>query len=89
MAIIRWSPLRDLMRMREMMDEMCECEDGYCWSEVREFAPAVDVYQNKDEVVVETALPGVDPNKVDISVEDDTLVIKGKTQTKEEKNSGS
>lgn len=84
MAIIRWSPLRDLMRMREAMDEMFD-EDWSRFPEVREFAPAVDVYQTKDKVVVETALPGVDPDKVDISVEDDTLVIKGKTQSKEEK----
>jgi len=37
---------------------------------------AIDVYETKDEVVVETPLAGIDPKDVDISVENEVLTIK-------------
>jgi HSP20 family protein len=49
-----------------------------------DFSPAMDVYQDKDNVIVETPLAGVDPEKVDISIENDVLTISGKTEEKKE-----
>jgi len=57
--------------------------------EMEGFTPAIDVYQTKDKVVVETPLPKIDPEKVDISIENDILTIKGETEKRtevEEKN---
>jgi HSP20 family protein len=51
---------------------------------LRAFVPAMDVYQDKDNVYVETALAGVDPEKVEISIENDVLTIKGSTEKKSE-----
>ncbi len=84
MAIIRWTPFHDVLRMRDAMDDFFE--EGYMprWPEVKEFAPAIDVSQDKENVYVETELPGIEPDKVDISVEDDTLMIKGETKMKKE-----
>lgn len=48
------------------------------------YTPAVDVYQDKDNVVVETPLAGVDPEKVNVSVENDVLKIEGKSEHKSE-----
>ncbi len=39
--------------------------------------PEVDVYDRSDKVVVEVELPGVDRKDVDLSVEEDHLVIQG------------
>lgn len=50
----------------------------------RGFAPAVDVYQDKDNVYVETPLPGIDPSKVEISIENDILSISGGSEKKTE-----
>ena len=48
--------------------------------------PAVDVYEQGDNVVVETQLPGIDPDNVKIEVTDDVLKIIGeKKEEKEEK----
>ncbi|MFZ2189062.1 MAG: Hsp20/alpha crystallin family protein [Candidatus Moraniibacteriota bacterium] len=72
-GIIQWSPMRDLNRFFE--------ED--MWEGVN-FTPAVDVYQDRDNVIVETPLAGVDPEKVEISVENDVLTISGATEGKKE-----
>ena len=48
------------------------------------FTPAVDIYQTKDAVVVETAVANIDPDKVDISIENDVLTIEGQSEKKSE-----
>ena len=48
------------------------------------FVPAVDVYEDKDNVIVETQLAGIDPEKVSISIENDILCIKGESEKKSE-----
>ncbi len=48
------------------------------------FAPAVDVYQDKDNVIVEMDIPGIEAEKVDISVENDVLTVSGSREEKKE-----
>lgn len=46
--------------------------------------PAIDMYEDKDNVIVETQLAGIDPNKVDIAIENDVLSIKGEAEKQSE-----
>lgn len=39
--------------------------------------PSTDIYENKNEIIVQLMLAGVDPNKIIITVNMNTLVIKG------------
>jgi len=48
------------------------------------FTPAVDMYEDKENIVVETQLGGIDPEKVDISIENNVLTIKGESEKKSE-----
>jgi len=48
------------------------------------FVPALDVYQDNDSVMIEAPLPGINPENVTISVENDVLTIEGKTEKKTE-----
>lgn len=73
-SIINWSPMRDLDRF---------FEDGISWNDF-DFVPAMDIYQDKDNVIVETSVVGIDPERVDISIENDVLTISGKTEEKKE-----
>ncbi|HWQ99735.1 MAG TPA: Hsp20/alpha crystallin family protein [Candidatus Methylomirabilis sp.] len=50
----------------------------------RGIVPPVDMYQTRDAVVVETPLAGVDPDKVDVAVENGILTIKGSMEKKTE-----
>jgi len=75
-GIINWTPgfpFRDLDKV---------FEEGM-WSDV-DFTPAIDVYQDSDNVIVETPLPGVDPEKVEITIENDVLTISGKSEDEKE-----
>lgn len=78
MALIRWTPLL------EPFEEM-EKAFGDLMPQVRHgFTPALDVYDNTDAIVVETPLPGVDPTRVDIVIENGVLTIKGNMEKKRE-----
>lgn len=79
MSIIKWRPLF----AEEFSDFNKEFED-FGLTQTKNFVPAIDVYQDKNNVIVETPLPGVDPEKVDISIENDVLVIKGESEEKKE-----
>lgn len=48
------------------------------------FAPAMDIYEDENNVFVESSLPGIDPKDVEISVENDILTIEGRTEKKSE-----
>lgn len=69
MPIVRWSPM--FPDMDEFFAPM---------SQDMAFSPAMDVYEDKDNVVVETPLAGIDPDKVEISIEDNVLKISGKSE---------
>ena len=56
---------------------------------MKNFVPAMDVYQTKDAVVVEAPLAGVDPKDIDVSVENGILTVQGQMKKEhevEEKN---
>ena len=85
MPIIKWTPfLQPFEDMDKMFEDYMPARGGFTG-----LVPAVDVYQDKDKVYVETQLAGIDPEKVDISIENDVLIIKGeneKTSEVDDKN---
>jgi HSP20 family protein len=86
--LVRWEPFRDLVSLREAMDRLFEesfVRPQGDWPMPTEAgALAVDVYETEDAVVVKSAIPGVKPEGIDISLTGDTLTIKGETKFEEE-----
>jgi HSP20 family protein len=50
----------------------------------REWSPAVEVLETKDEVVVKAELPGMKESDIDVSVTDGLLTIRGERKHEEE-----
>ncbi len=48
------------------------------------FIPAIDVYTEKNNLVVEVPLAGIDPKDVEVTIENNVLTIKGKSEKKTE-----
>ena len=49
------------------------------------FAPAVNIWEDENNVYVEAPLPGVDPENVNIAIENDILTIEGMQEKKKRK----
>ena len=81
MSLIKWTPFFPEF---EDMDKVFESMLPTVRGERFGFTPAVDMYEDKDNIVVETQLGGIDPEKVDISIENNVLTIKGESEKKSE-----
>jgi HSP20 family protein len=47
-------------------------------------APALDVYEQKDDLIVKAEIPGLTKDEIDITLEGNTLMIKGEKKKEEE-----
>lgn len=88
MSLIRWEPFQELVSLREAMNRLFE--ESFVWPWPERLVPGrvgsvpLDVYETEDTVVVKAALPGIKPEDVDITVRENTLVIKGEAKAAEE-----
>lgn len=83
--LTRWDPFREMMSLRSTMDRLF---DSAMASSPTSWRPltwelALDVVENSDEYVVKASVPGVNPDDLEITFNNNTLTIKG--ELKEEK----
>ena len=83
MGIVRWEPFRDLLSLQDRMNRLFdESVRGMSrggeeeWTQ-GSWAPAIDIYEQGNQVVLKAELPGVDPKNVDIHIENNTLTLRG------------
>ncbi|MFQ5585758.1 MAG: Hsp20/alpha crystallin family protein [Thermodesulfobacteriota bacterium] len=96
MALEKWNPFKELDIMRREIDRLWDEFSptsrktffGAPWraltAEEGVATPAVDVIDKKDAVVVKAELPGIDKEKIDITIEDDNLIIRSELKQEEE-----
>jgi len=80
--LIKWTPFLDQFEdLEKFVDQTMGLGSGI---RAQHFAPPIDIYETKDAVVVESPLAGIDPEKVDISIENDVLIMRGQSEKKSE-----
>ncbi len=88
MAIVRWEPFRDLMATQREFDRLFREAFSPALAEgevsTRTWAPPVDIYENGENLVLKVELPGINPDDVEIRVEDNTLYLKGERKFEKE-----
>ncbi|MEZ0284825.1 MAG: Hsp20/alpha crystallin family protein [Thermoleophilia bacterium] len=83
--IIRWDPFRDLFALRAEMDRLLARVPGPGESSLpRRWAPASDVVETDDAIVITAELPGVKDEDVAITVENGVLRISGERRLEHE-----
>lgn len=84
MSIVRYDPFRDLRSLQEEVNRLFStnltrsfAEEGIgrgAWS------PSVDIYENKDEIVLEAELPGMRREDFELSIENNVITLRGERQ---------
>ncbi len=74
--LAEWNPIRDLIQMREALDRAFERRTSYAHDGKTCYRLPIDAYSTDDTVVIEAAIPGADPDEVDISINGDSLTIR-------------
>lgn len=88
MAIVRWEPFRDLLANRDPFNRLFNESFSRFFGDdelsTRPWAPAVDIYETPEDLVLKAELPGVNPNDLEVRVEDSTLYLKGQRKFESE-----
>ncbi len=95
MALVRWAPEREIDRFRREIDKIFEdffspgrfpSLFGRVTRELEDFGtfPAIDVYDDKENIVVKAEVPGLKKDDIEIQIKGRDLVIKGEKKKEEE-----
>lgn len=92
MNIVRYDPFRELRNLQDEMTRLFTASPA--GSSSREdmmtgaWAPTVDIFENKDNLVLEAELPGMKRDDFDLSFENNMLTLKGERrfEKKDEKD---
>lgn len=88
MELVRWNPNRRFVRLNSDFDRVF---DNFFtpFSGLRrkidpeKWTPKVDVYDDKDNIILKAELPGIDKKDIDVDVDDGVLTIKGSRSSEE------
>jgi HSP20 family protein len=89
MAIIRWDPFRDLVSLRDRMNRLFEDAVSTARSSEKDmfsstWAPAVDIYEDESQLVLNAEVPGIAEKDIEVKIEDNTLSIQGERKLEKE-----
>ena len=90
-SLIRWEPFRDIHTLQDRLNRVFgdlshrpgSTDEGLT---AGPWTPQVDVYETNDSIVLKADLPGMNQNDVEISVEGNTLTVKGERKFEKEVN---
>ena len=88
----RWDPFSDLRQMQNTMDRMwrrmgTSSRNSEGSPEMEAWAVPLDVTQHGEDTVIRASMPGVSPEDIQVSIEDNVLTIRGHS-TKEVRDEG-
>lgn len=91
MSLTRYEPRNAIEQLRREMGRMFEgmpAVDEGSNIATSDWIPAVDIQENTKEFIIHADIPGVDPDDIDVHMEDGTLTIKGEreSESKEERD---
>lgn len=91
MSLVRYQPWNSVEQLRREMGRMLEghpsAGEGSSIA-TSDWTPAVDIKETESEFIIHADIPGVEPDKIDVHMEDGMLTIKGERdfESKEEKD---
>jgi HSP20 family protein len=84
MAITRYEPWGILNQLQKELERAYEGDANEGSVATAEWAPAVDIKEEADRFVLHADIPGVKPEDINVSMENDVLTIHGEKKTEAE-----
>ena len=82
MPVAKWDPLRDLWTLQDRVNRLFQ--EGTARRSGQEedlqagqWAPAVDIFESAETIVLRADLPGVEQDDIELRLEDSTLILRG------------
>ena len=81
MSIVRYDPFRDLRSLQDEVNRLFSTNLSRSFGEEGmargAWNPSVDIYENKDQIVLEAELPGMKREDFDLSIENNVITLRG------------
>ena len=81
MSIVRYDPFRDLRSLQDEVNRLFSTNLTRAYGEEGiargAWNPSVDIYENKDQIVLEAELPGMKREDFDLSIENNVITLRG------------
>jgi HSP20 family protein len=81
MSIVRYDPFRDLRTLQEEVNRLFSTNltRGFGEEGIGRGAwiPSVDIFENKDQIVLEAELPGMKREDFDLTIENNVITLRG------------
>jgi HSP20 family protein len=87
MVLQRWDPFRELRQMDDTMNRLWRGFGG-ARPNSEEWNILLDVIQKPNKILVRASVPGVKPEEIDLSIEDNTLTLKAERRMEKEAEEG-
>ncbi|HMD78169.1 MAG TPA: Hsp20/alpha crystallin family protein [Terracidiphilus sp.] len=85
MAITRWDPFREVVALQNRVNSLFrDLNEGESPMTTASFVPAVDIYEDEKKVMLKLEVPGIEQKDLDVSVENNTLTVKGERKFENE-----
>lgn len=87
MALQRWSPFfRDFVSLRDAVDRLFEesfvnPDRLFSWTGITARTMPLEMYETPEEIVVRALVPGVAPDKLEVSYQQGVLTLRAQTET--------
>jgi len=82
MTIVRYDPFRDLRTLQEEVNRLFSTNLTRAFGDDEgigrgAWSPSVDIFENKDQIVLEAELPGMKQEDFDLSIENNVITLRG------------
>ncbi|MBD0371517.1 MAG: Hsp20/alpha crystallin family protein [Pyrinomonadaceae bacterium] len=81
MSIVRYDPFRDLRSLQDEVNRLFSTNLSRAFDDEGiargAWMPNVDIYENKDQIVLEAELPGMNREDFDLSIENNIITLRG------------
>lgn len=91
MSITRYDPFRDLRNLQQEVNRLFSSsftrsfgDEGFARGA---WAPNVDIYENKDQIVLEAELPGMTREDFEVTIENNVLTLRGERRFEKKEES--
>ncbi len=88
MSLERWDPFREMVSLRDAMDRLLNqsvVRPGQVLSGMRPDAIPLDVVDRGEFFEVRASVPGVKPEDIEVTVQGDSVTLRGETKSDEER----
>jgi len=87
-SVIRWEPFRNVNSLQEQFSRLFDTSfpGRSSESDLTTWAPAVDIQETENELVLKADLPGIEEKDIDVRIESNTLTIRGERKFEKQVN---